>query len=78
MNLRETKKLQVGDKFRQPSMNAHDKSGWREYRVISVEVGYLGLVAFTVCCQYGYELRWRLVDWKLGSLQAWMRTAKRL
>lgn len=74
MNLRQCKKLRVGDKFRRPSTNSHD-NGWREYRVISTETDSRGLVAFTVVDQHGYQSRMRLLSWKQSS-KAFMSDAE--
>lgn len=73
MNLKQVKKLKLGDKFRRPSTNTHD-NGYRVYRVIA-----LADMVLTLQDQHGYHIRisTELGEWKNHS-QGFMRDAEQI
>jgi hypothetical protein len=86
MNLRETKTLQCGDKFRRPSRNLHDE-GWRVYTVIARALNAKGIYpmtaspeTLTVADQHGYVNHVSVSAWdSMGDeSKNFMKVAERL
>lgn len=86
MNLRETKALQCGDKFRRPSKNSHD-NGWRVYAVVGRTVDASGIygtpgavLGFETKDQHGYINHVSITAWDSmgGESKNFMKVAERV